>query len=880
MLKLFMLCWRFEHPLCGSLRSGIQCLQITTSLIKNIEVDSHARGHLEHCGQLPWHSWKEYFEYFENTRGAWLMNVLVLRKPQNEGLTRVAYILPGQLDTSCRQPGSQAAAHAKIARSRQKRGLTYTTISRMVATNARHWALLIGVGFHIDPDFQLAGAANDAQAFDAFLRSISITVDITTLIAPVSLNLTLLTSNSPIDPETLSALPTLENIEGAFERILGNSAPGDHVYVHYSGHGTQLEDESLALALPTTAKGHETGLEPYAGKSFSEHLSKLVRKGVKVSVVLDCCFSGALQRGERLLGSRARTVAPAGTALSPLQTRMLKYSSGRGSTIQYEDWIVRPDGYNMLTACSPHETARELEFSETKQRRGALSFFLLDALGILCKKGVDITHRSLYHYIATLFHSFRPDQTPMRFGNEDLSFFGQLCLPQPGIRHLVLRPKRGGAIFIDAGQVHGVHKGDLFQLSPSESIPSPAAYDSATAQGSVSVVHCLESELVPQSAALADIIGTGWQAEQLSSLREWRLPVEGPASFAIDRGLVQNFHYMRLSTEKDASTSPQYYIAINQAQEYEILQADQTSMPSIPRVPVADTDSRRKVLAMLEHIAQYTYLKSLDNNAPKGSFEKSFTISASSGKSSSGEILLDLSHGSQWTLTLESKCDAALYYNIFEFSPSWGVQSLLKKEAFRVLKPRGSKTMTLQAEVSLLVHGQDVSEQDDTLKIFVTTQRTFFPSMVLPSLSQDSIKSQKRSQDSRALLQADLQQQWRRISRSSSLVELLDTDVEKGLPGVVTAARGARQHRACMAMLPSFFAWFKFDATRSATEVSKRSKFSESKPDHPLTYHDKSNPTLPGIPSSPASSALTGHCTLHDVFSSCELDYYRSNRTS
>lgn len=89
--------------------------------------------------------------------------------------------------------------------------------------------------------------------------------------------------------------PTRRNILDAFDRVVEYSEPGDVVFIHYSGHGGRVRDES-----GDEADGYDETLIPVDFKKSGhildddlyQRLVKKMSKGVTVSVLMDCCHSG------------------------------------------------------------------------------------------------------------------------------------------------------------------------------------------------------------------------------------------------------------------------------------------------------------------------------------------------------------------------------------------------------------------------------------------------------------------------------------------------------------------------------------------------------------------------------------------------------------
>lgn len=91
--------------------------------------------------------------------------------------------------------------------------------------------------------------------------------------------------------------PTKRNIEDAFTRITQYSQAGDVVFIHYSGHGGRVRDVS-----GDEEDGFDSTLIPLdfkrAGQIIDDDILrdmvKPMRRGVNVTVLMDCCHSGTV----------------------------------------------------------------------------------------------------------------------------------------------------------------------------------------------------------------------------------------------------------------------------------------------------------------------------------------------------------------------------------------------------------------------------------------------------------------------------------------------------------------------------------------------------------------------------------------------------------
>ena len=169
------------------------------------------------------------------------------------------------------------------------------------------------------------------------------------------------------------------------------------------------------------------------GEILASVLERMTKKGLFVTLVLDCCFSGSTLRLGYSTNSTIRMTSydPVIDAAYPSEEANLNSAQEPyplRDAIALPRWLISPN-YTILTACAPHEIAAEFETetkdTQIKERRGALSYFLLEALISLRRSGVEVTHSSLHQHLLVKFYTYWPRQTPMRRGNKDLSFFGR-----------------------------------------------------------------------------------------------------------------------------------------------------------------------------------------------------------------------------------------------------------------------------------------------------------------------------------------------------------------------------------------------------------------------------------------------------------------------
>ncbi|KAH8811037.1 hypothetical protein F5884DRAFT_670765 [Xylogone sp. PMI_703] len=523
-----------------------------------------------------------------------------------------------------------------------------------------HWAILIGVGLTIsrtEPgslssgnDRSLKGVAQDIISISEYLKKGSSTIDITILTA------TRLHQDEAVIPlETPDHLPTPSNVTSSFIRILNLAKPGNHVYIHYSGHGTRRNfDGAVALELihPSTYV-----TEYLYGTVLRNAIRQMIQRSLSVTLVLDCCFSGSVLRMDKVANVDIRYIKhdPDIDAESEYTDPFAEILNAeeRGGVVNLAR-LLDPEEYTIITACSPHEVASELEF-EGGVRRGALSYFLVDTLSTLGKGGAKVSNQTLHQHLRAQFHVCLPEQTPMLYGNRGFSFFGDFT----GYPHLstasMHRSLEDGSLILHAGEVHGVHSGDEYALSPFESPEMLPVMNSQPIGSKVCLVDCTISQLVTLDHSDMEEIkkGSVWKAALVTSLSPRKI-----------------------------------HIQLNS---------------NIP-----DRDS------LIQALGEDGF----------------FTVE----------------HGEELVLVLENLTDHALYLTLFIFTEFWEVRNLVSEggeDTYLLLLPKGNREtgklelpLKMSVPEELQLYGQ--TQTEDVVKIFITSQPSMFPGLILPKLGYNS----------------------------------------------------------------------------------------------------------------------------------------------
>ena len=172
------------------------------------------------------------------------------------------------------------------------------TLAALPALARENHALLVGASTYpaLDEKFWLKGPANDIDLVQTYL----------------------LTNESiPFDAEDMIVLadgiegkkaPTLQAIRDAFKELAEKVQPGDFVYLHFSGHGSQAPakdpDSELdgldELFLPVDIGPWNNTVGEVENALVDDEIGELIAmlraKGVDVWAVFDSCHSGTVTR--------------------------------------------------------------------------------------------------------------------------------------------------------------------------------------------------------------------------------------------------------------------------------------------------------------------------------------------------------------------------------------------------------------------------------------------------------------------------------------------------------------------------------------------------------------------------------------------------------
>jgi len=152
-------------------------------------------------------------------------------------------------------------------------------------------ALLIGINYYKNPGSKLNGCINDVKEIANMLLTYGYKNE----------NIIIMT-----DDKLDKLEPTKENILQQIKIVVSKVKSGDTVFVHYSGHGSQMTDLNGDEKKNQMTPGKDDCICPcdynkYSGSSgfisddiLKENLVNKIPVGAKLRAFFDCCHSGSI----------------------------------------------------------------------------------------------------------------------------------------------------------------------------------------------------------------------------------------------------------------------------------------------------------------------------------------------------------------------------------------------------------------------------------------------------------------------------------------------------------------------------------------------------------------------------------------------------------
>lgn len=619
-----------------------------------------------------------------------------------------------------------------------------------------HHAILVGVNWYETQP--LNGAVDDVLEIQAFFAETIPSVQLHTFTATASNDL-----DFPGPIEEKQQWPTTWNVLEALREVTEKSKPGDFVYIHFSCHGTTFEDKdgpngrALGLVL-LNSRGRETY---FWGKLLSTHINDMVEHGLKVTLVLDCCFSGNINREGmiRCIQADPDIARASGFYDEPsLPERAFAASNMRDVDMMYDFKIRNTSQYALLVASGPDQEAAEVKLPGIEKYNGQLSRLLLDTLKT--RSDLDRDINDIYSRVCFGFEHNRLKQHPILYGNELLPFFGgsithRRSMPSPyHPTYFEVKTEEGGnRLLLQVGKAQGISDGDEFALYASTSTTEEARPDCIIAR--VSKATAFKSVLETVDATLENLRGWGWKAIIRSQAALRKFPIK--LSSGVPGGDAWLLELRKRSLDAFVSSehtkSRAFFVSVELEDGFFVFRgSDGQRFPNIPALDSSQPNIR-EMSDLLEHLVRFHHVKELKNTETPKTFENSFQVEVfvdierpdnatgiGGGKRQiDTSQVISIGHNKKAEIIIRNEAPHDLYVSVYNLSPQWGVINALSETFSKIATKNGPgypkmirKMFKMRVPDGMLKNGDTSCK--DILKIFITSHPSWMYNLQLPKL--------------------------------------------------------------------------------------------------------------------------------------------------
>ncbi|TRX90896.1 hypothetical protein FHL15_008101 [Xylaria flabelliformis] len=649
------------------------------------------------------------------------------------------------------------------------------------------WALLIGINRYnnyIVPD--LSGCLEDVDLMAAYLERL---VGIS--------NITKLTSPSTLRTQASSSarLPTYNNVVAALEELATKTQKDDFVYIHFSGHGTQLptkfpqlnsnsQDECLVLVREDLS-GNKGPVDHLRDVEFAYLLKQIANKGAIITIVMDCCHSGgacrdmslgqnnepSITRGVESLPEDALVARSPIRKLSDLEPFRTNHTAGsfRGASV-VPHWLTSFQGVEFLAACRANQKAQEIE-SGDRAYRGLLTACLLSVLQDHSTHPKPLTCGMIFNLVSSRVasHPKLTSQQDVVFGGERRRVFfgtGRNAPNKTIITRITHLANKKFQIELSAGKAHGVIKTDVYAIyHPDRTFTSLMDYNSPSAVCQISQVEDFVSTALAENS-VADV-GVNWKAVRQSEILRKQVLARRPAKLLLPDARDVEVHLSMEALEKLVhecalirldDSKPFFRISSQGFDRFKI--SFTANVGCFESEATVEVQSQAALLSHLRHLSIYYNLLDLatasgcngrlsvekhgylphgveiPDPCPYDPSDPPYIDGLESLAINSDPQ--DIQEGETICIQVRNKSLKTMFIEIIDLDPSWEAMRVypIEGNAPIDLLPGAATIFFLEMSRSLSVPDTVQPSQIDSIIVLATTNgRENFPMKILPTLS-------------------------------------------------------------------------------------------------------------------------------------------------
>lgn len=226
---------------------------------------------------------------------------------------------------------------------------------------------------------------------------------------------------------------TRDSILFRLNQLLADSKRGDVALFYYAGHGSQMKnsvggeddgrDESM---VPSNT--WEKGVSDIRDKELARIFNQFIDKGVKLTVIFDCCHSGSMSRGVPVYKVKSRYIAASNYDVK---------DASRPTPPEN-----RPNsGFLIFSAAQDNEFAQE-QMGTDSLAHGAFTVALLQAIQL---HSIDVPVTTLYQTVREILKSNGKRQEPVLTGSAERQRQNLFGVPASKLSDDLLLPASPGA---------------------------------------------------------------------------------------------------------------------------------------------------------------------------------------------------------------------------------------------------------------------------------------------------------------------------------------------------------------------------------------------------------------------------------------------------
>ncbi len=507
------------------------------------------------------------------------------------------------------------------------------------------------------------------------------------------------------------------------DHLIGKANRNDIIVFYYSGHGSQIKDDSGDERLD----GKDETIVPYDSRQgevfditddeINDLLKQLGQKNCRVTFIFDSCNSGTLSRG----AGKVRWIPE---DHRPRPNLPASFSSTRSAREGESDWRPENLDYVLIAGSRAHEDTREY-YVEGKAY-GALTYFLAKELA---QAGPGATYRDVMDNVIGQVSSVYPFQHPQLEGTagDRYVFSDSSSLMQP---YVLASPLAGDKVALQAGTIHGLTTGSVFEIY----LPRTKNFS----QSVKSIAKVELTEVLPLTATAKIVAGNlsenaSRAVERRHNYADLRLlvylaePAKSPTLRKILTEL-EKYDYIKIIGEARG-----YHLLLRQEGDELLIEGGDTTEVS-PRVSASNSDAIEGVVASVLQWAKWFNILSIANATP--AFEIGFTLQAMRAGTRGQpfqhieQVVATLQENDQFECVITNPTHTGLYISILDLSTDGMISVIFPQEGRVELLP-GGKTKAVAFEAYVPDGHESVK---DVLKVFATTTPVNFHNLIQPAI--------------------------------------------------------------------------------------------------------------------------------------------------